>query len=98
MGRYYNNTGSSGANPLTGTYDDSQSVYDGDGFLTSYTYGDIEYTNITYIDFNGSASEYGGVYKVVYSYDERNILTNETQSVIVNYDSETGRVSSLTIT
>jgi hypothetical protein len=55
------------------------------------------YDNITYTDQNGSASEYGGTYKVVSSFRETNQLTNEQKTVTVNYSAETGEVTSLSI-
>lgn len=97
MGRYISPNIAQSVN-LTKPFDDANSVYDANGFLTSYIANDIQYTNITWADEEGVASQYGGIYKVVTGYTEKNLLTNEEQTITVNYDAVTGRVSSLTIT
>lgn len=100
MGRYVSpaQAGGAGAGKLAVDYNDSASTLDGDGYLTSYTSQNVEYSNIVYETDEGGSSRFGGTFKRVKSWTERNTITNRTQTVVVNYDSATGRVSSLTIT
>ena len=102
MGRYTNPGSSTGgvggtASDMTTDFDSANTTKDADGFLTAYTANNIVYDNITYTDQNGSASEYGGSYKVVSSFRETNQITNEQKTVTVNYSAETGEVTSLSI-
>lgn len=86
------------ANNLTADFADSGSAFDGNGYLTAYTANDISYTNITYDTDEGTNSAYGATYKVVTGWTETNNINNSTQTITVNYNGTTGRVSSLSIT
>jgi|SaaInl0LU_22_DNA_1037365.scaffolds.fasta_scaffold55909_1 hypothetical protein len=96
MGRYTSSaTGT--ASDMTAAFTATNSVENADGFLTSYVANNITYSSITYVDDNGVNADYGGAYKKVGSWTETNNLTNETQTITVNYDATTGEVSSLSI-
>lgn len=96
MGRYVSPQITS--SELTAGFADSASTFDVDKYLTAYTANDIAYTNVTYEDVNGAASAYGGVYRRITGWTETNNINNSTQTITVNYDDTTGRVSSLSIT
>lgn len=96
MGRYVSPQITS--SNLTAAFADSGSTFDGDGYLTGYVANDITYSNITYSTEEGGAAAFGATYKIVTGWTETNNINNSTQTVTVNYDSVTGRVSSLTIT
>lgn len=98
MGRYVSPVASGTASNMTSDFSSTNSTKNAGGFLTEYIANDITYTNITYEDDSGSAAEYGAIYKKVTSWTETNNVTNQSKSVAVNYDSETGEVTSLTIT
>jgi len=93
MGRFLSRTSATGT--LTFDYDDSNTTFDADGFLTSYTAAGIEYSDITYETVAGGGESFGGKFKRVKSYTEQS--ANGTQEVVVNYNEDTGRVSSLDI-
>ncbi len=96
MGRYTSSvTGT--ASDMTAPFVNSSSVTNADGFLTYYVANNITYSNITYVTDSGVASSYGGEYQKVSAWTETNNLTNETQTITVNYDATTGEVSSLNI-
>lgn len=83
---------------LTDEFADSGSSFNADGYLTSYTANNIAYSNITYGTETGAAADFGATYKIVTGWTETNTINNSTQTVAVNYNSTSGRVSSLTIT
>jgi|TARA_R110000823_G_scaffold13179_1_gene43675 hypothetical protein len=96
MGRYTSSvTGT--ATEMTAEFANSNSVTNADGFLTSYVANNIAYSNITYVTDSGVAASYGGEYQKVSAWTEVNNLTNESQTITVNYDATTGEVSSLSI-
>jgi hypothetical protein len=96
MGRYTSSvTGT--ASEMTAEFVNSNSVTNADGFLTSYVANNITYSNITYVTDSGIDSSYGGAYQKVSAWTEVNNLTNESQTITVNYDATTGEVSSLSI-
>lgn len=96
MGRYV--TPRITSSNLTAGFNDSGSSFDGNGYLTAYTANDISYTNITYETDNGSSSDFGGIFRRITGWTETNNVNNSTQTVTVNYDDTTSRVSSLSIT
>jgi hypothetical protein len=96
MGRLINSSVTS--SNLTTEFTDSSSTFDADGYLTSYVANNISYASIAYADENGDAASYGGVYKTITGWIETNTINNRTQTITVNYDGTTGRVSSLSIT
>jgi len=96
MGRYV--TPQLTSSDLTDEFSDSNSTFDSDGYLTGYKANSIVYSNITYDTATGSAAAFGATYKIVTGWTETNSINNSTQTVSVNYDSESGRVTSLTIT
>lgn len=95
MGRYV--TPQLTSSNLTNEFVDSNSTFDADGYLTSYTANNITYSNITYSTDEGGGASFGGTYKVITGWTEKNNINNSIQNVAVNYDT-TGRVTSLTIT
>lgn len=96
MGRYTSSvTGT--ASDMTAAFTLGDSVENADGFLTSYVANNITYSNISYVEDNGADATYGGSYQKVSGWTETNNLTNETQTITVNYDATTGEVSSLSI-
>jgi len=97
MGRYTSAPPSNQAE-MTTAYTATTVTKNDDGFLTSYTANDITYSNITYTEDTGAASEYGGAYTIVTGWTETNNITNQVQNVTVNYNTTTGEVDSLTIT
>ena len=98
MGRYVSPVASGTASNMTSNFNSSNTAKNSNGFLEEYTANDISYTNITYQDQSGASAQFGAVYKIVTSWTETNNITNQSKSVTVNYDSETGEVTSLTIT
>jgi len=96
MGRYVSPQLTS--SNLTDEFADSNSTFNVDGYLTGYTANHISYTNITYNVDDGGNTSYGAAYKIITGWTETNNINNSTQNVVVNYDSTTGRVTSLTIT
>jgi hypothetical protein len=96
MGRYISSVAGT-ASDMTSNFASSNSTKNGDGFLTAYTANDITYSNVTYSSFNGGAAQYGGTYIGVAGWTETNNLTNQAQTITVNYDAATGEVSSLSI-
>lgn len=96
MGRYVSPRITS--SNLTNEFADSNSTFDAEGYLTEYTANDITYSNITYETATGGGPDFGATYKNVSGWTETNNINNSTQTVSVNYDSNTGRVTSLTIT
>lgn len=95
MGRYV--TPRITTSNLTADFADSGSSFDAEGYLTAYTANDIAYSSITYETATGGSSEFGGTYKRVTGWTETNNVNNSTQTITVNYNDTTGRVSSLTI-
>lgn len=96
MGRYTSSvTGT--ASDMTAAFTLGDSVENADGFLTSYVANNITYSNISYVEDTGVDATYGGAYQKVSGWTETNNLTNETQTITVNYDATTGEVSSLSI-
>lgn len=96
MGRYV--TPRITSSNLTADYNDSGSSYDVNGYLTAYTANDISYTNIAYETDTGSSADFGGTFKRITGWTETNNVNNSTQTVTVNYNGTTSRVSSLSIT
>lgn len=96
MGRYVSPQVTS--SNLTASFLDSNSTFNAGGYLTGYTANDITYSNITYTTQEGGAADFGATYQIVTGWTETNNINNSTQTVSVNYDSTTGRVTSLTIT
>ena len=96
MGRYVSPQVTS--SNLTDDFADSNSTFNAEGYLTEYTANNITYSNITYDTATGGAADFGATYKIVTGWTETNNINNSTQTVSVNYDSATGRVTSLTIT
>tara|TARA_B110000305_G_C18933265_1_gene400511 strand:+ start:277 stop:561 length:285 start_codon:yes stop_codon:yes gene_type:complete len=94
MGRFVK--AAEGGNALVKEYYESASTSDAEGYLTSYTANEVDYTNITYVTQSGAAASYGYTYKNVASWVETSGSTS--QNVAVNYDATSGRVTSLTIT
>lgn len=82
---------------LTQNFSDSSSTFDADGYLTSYTANSIEISSITYETVNGVSADFGGTYRRVTGWTEKDLTTNNVQNITVTYGG-TGRVSSLTIT
>ena len=96
MGRYTSSvTGT--ASDMTAAFTLGESVENADGFLTSYVANNITYSDISYVEDTGVDATYGGTYQKVVGWTETNNLTNETQTITVNYDATTGEVSSLSI-
>jgi hypothetical protein len=82
---------------LTADFADSNSSFNGDGYITDFVANDITYSSITYETVNGAASDFGGTYERITGWTETNNVNNSTQTVTVNY-AASGRVSSLSIT
>lgn len=97
MGRiFYNSVPQTFQSNITKDYDDSNSTFDADGYLTGYTSEGIVISNITYETSNGTFPEYSGTYKRVTGWDELNSETGILRSITVVYDDSTGRVLTTT--
>lgn len=84
---------------LSQTYNDANTVFDVDGYITSATVGTIEYSNVVYETIG--PSDQGGFefsrYKRIVSYTETNTETSTTNNVVIAYN-ENGSVDTITVT
>jgi len=95
MGRYVKTALS--VEGVSENFDDANSTYDADGYLTQYTSGDFTYTNIVWEWDYGLGEQFGAPYKVITSYTETYNPTGDSNNVTITYNSDTGRVSTVTV-
>ena len=84
---------------LSQTYNDANTVFDVDGYITSATVGTIQYSNVVYETVGPSDQ---GVlefsrYKRIVSYTETNTETSTANNVVIAYN-ENGSVDTITVT